>query len=265
MGFIVVDGCNPNGDPSNGNLPRITYDGHGEISSVSIKRKIRDTLYFMGCDIFVCSELSSDGCSTQKERADKIEARSPGEFRDLACKKWIDTRLFGQVLPIPKKLRKDAYADTISIGIRGPVTISQAVSIDPVVSELQWITRAEGLLPPEGGKLKSPTTFGRKNLIRKSAYVFTGGVSPQLASLTGASDDDIIDFRDALLKMYEYTPSSSRPDGTIFLHRLLWWEMEGNSSPAKIIQSVRIEPSEQWPYYKVAVEKINNAKMEEFV
>ena len=40
---ISVDGANPNGDPLNGNRPRQSYDGFGEISDVCIKRKIRST------------------------------------------------------------------------------------------------------------------------------------------------------------------------------------------------------------------------------
>ena len=43
--FVVVfsvKGANPNGDPLNGNRPRINYDGFGEISDVCIKRKIRN-------------------------------------------------------------------------------------------------------------------------------------------------------------------------------------------------------------------------------
>ena len=39
--IISVDGANPNGDPLVPGYPRILYDGHGEISDVCIKRKIR--------------------------------------------------------------------------------------------------------------------------------------------------------------------------------------------------------------------------------
>ena len=39
--LISVNNANPNGDPLNGNRPRTTYTGLGEISDVCIKRKIR--------------------------------------------------------------------------------------------------------------------------------------------------------------------------------------------------------------------------------
>lgn len=42
--IIMVNNANPNGDPLNGNRPRETYDGYGEISDVCIKRKIRNRL-----------------------------------------------------------------------------------------------------------------------------------------------------------------------------------------------------------------------------
>jgi Cas7 group CRISPR-associated protein Csh2 len=41
---LTVKNANPNGDPLNGNRPRVNYDGLGEISDVCIKRKIRNRL-----------------------------------------------------------------------------------------------------------------------------------------------------------------------------------------------------------------------------
>ena len=43
--FAVVfsaENANPNGDPLNGNRPRTTSDGFGEVSDVALKRKIRN-------------------------------------------------------------------------------------------------------------------------------------------------------------------------------------------------------------------------------
>ena len=53
--LVMVQNANPNGDPLNGNRPRETYDGFGEISDVCIKRKIRNRLQDMGENIFVHS------------------------------------------------------------------------------------------------------------------------------------------------------------------------------------------------------------------
>jgi len=53
--FKVVN-ANPNGDPLNGNRPRTTYDGLGELSDVCLKRKIRNRLMETGKSIFVQSD-----------------------------------------------------------------------------------------------------------------------------------------------------------------------------------------------------------------
>ena len=54
--LVMVKNANPNGDPLNGNRPRETYEGYGEISDVCIKRKIRNRLQDMGEQLFVQSE-----------------------------------------------------------------------------------------------------------------------------------------------------------------------------------------------------------------
>ena len=53
---IAVHHANPNGDPLNGNRPRETYEGYGEISDVCLKRKIRNRLMDMGANVFVQSD-----------------------------------------------------------------------------------------------------------------------------------------------------------------------------------------------------------------
>ncbi len=56
--IFSVKNANPNGDPLNGNIPRQTLDGRGEISDVCLKRKIRNRLQDAGEKIFVQSEQS---------------------------------------------------------------------------------------------------------------------------------------------------------------------------------------------------------------
>ena len=68
--LVMVTDANPNGDPLNGNRPRETYDGYGEISDVCIKRKIRNRLQDMGENIFVQSnERVNDGYKSLSDRA----------------------------------------------------------------------------------------------------------------------------------------------------------------------------------------------------
>lgn len=263
MGFIVVDGCNPNGDPTAENRPRIDYDGHGEISSVSIKRKIRDALCFDGEDISVRDDITADGFESQRKRAGLITAKTVEEFKAKATAKWIDTRLFGQLFQLPSKI-KSVSGDVASIGIRGPATISQARSIEPIVIDTQTVTMAENAIEPASGRVKGPVTFGPKHMVWRSAYSFSGGISPQLAALTGATDEDAEKLKRAILSMYDYGASATRPDGSICLHRLLWWALEGNASPAKILRSVEVKAQTEWPYYSIIVTPVENAKMEEY-
>jgi len=63
--LFTVNKANPNGDPLSGNRPREDYEGHGEVSDVCIKRKIRNRLQDMGERIFVQSaERCDDGAKS---------------------------------------------------------------------------------------------------------------------------------------------------------------------------------------------------------
>jgi len=69
--IITVKDANSNGDPLNGNMPRTTYKGLGEISDVCIKRKIRNRLLDMGESIFVQSDDKNiDGYKSLRDRAE---------------------------------------------------------------------------------------------------------------------------------------------------------------------------------------------------
>ena len=91
--LIQVNNANPNGDPLNGNRPRTTYTGQGEISDVCIKRKIRNRFQDMGEYLFVQSaERSDDGYTSLSERAagNIVDYQSNDDYAKKACEKWID-------------------------------------------------------------------------------------------------------------------------------------------------------------------------------
>ena len=117
--LVKVANANPNGDPLNGNRPRTTYTGQGEISDVCIKRKIRNRLQDMGESVFVQSaERSDDEYTSLSERASGniTEYKSNDEYAKKACEKWIDVRMFGQVFAFKKSKDKK---DSVSVGVRG--------------------------------------------------------------------------------------------------------------------------------------------------
>src|SRR5699024_6289895 len=134
---LSVHNANPNGDPLNGNRPRQNYDGHGEITDVAIKRKIRNRLQDMGESIFVqANERTDDGFKSLRERADanenvakysKGKNKSDEKYAQAACKEWIDVRSFGQVFDF-----SGGRASGGCIGVRGSVSICSATSVGSV-------------------------------------------------------------------------------------------------------------------------------------
>jgi len=163
---ISVKNANPNGDPLNGNRPRENYEGYGEISDVCIKRKVRNRLQDMGQEIFVqMDERRYDSYRSLKDRADgyaelKKLSKDKEQYAALACKKWIDVRSFGQVFAF-----KAGTDNSVSIGIRGPVSIHPAVSVSPIeISSMQITKSVNGETGKDPDK-KSPDTMGMKHTI----------------------------------------------------------------------------------------------------
>ena len=51
--IVTVDHANPNGDPLNGNRPRTTYAGNGEISEIAFRIWVRKYLYSLMIDVMM--------------------------------------------------------------------------------------------------------------------------------------------------------------------------------------------------------------------
>ncbi len=200
---VNVKNANPNGDPLNGNRPRVTYDGFGELSDVSIKRKIRNRL-MEKYPIFVQSDdRRNDEHRSLRARADavlkNVDLSSDKEFRTAACKEWLDVRAFGQVFAYSgsgkKGKKKNAESEEsdssgVSIGIRGPVSIHPAFSIAPVLDRVSSIQITKSVSGEGDGGKRSSDTMGMKHRVDHGVYVFYGSMNPQLASLTGFSNED---------------------------------------------------------------------------
>jgi CRISPR-associated protein Csd2 len=238
-----VNGANPNGDPLNGNRPRTNYDGLGELSDVCIKRKIRNRLMEAGKAIFVQSDDNKvDDYRSLRSRAEgELIAKMNDEkkFREEACKKWIDVRAFGQVF---------AYKGDgggVSIGIRGPVSIHSAFSVVPVsVSSMQITKSVSG----EGdGAKKASDTMGMKHRVDHGLYVSYGAMNPQLASKTWFTDDDAKAIKNALEHLFDNDASSARPEGSMEIVGVVWWEhnhKSGQYSSAVVHRTLAVKPKE---------------------
>lgn len=258
--ILRVTKANPNGDPLNGNRPRMDYDGFGEISDVCIKRKIRDRLMetkdVQGnykYTVFVqCDERKTDDAKSLKDRADK--ALKDNLTLESSCKQWFDVRAFGQVFAFKadkSKKKKGEETDTefggdtgVSIPVRGPVTVHSAFSIEPIRPESIQITKSVNSETTSDGK-KSSDTMGMKHRIDKSVYVFYGSINPQLAERTGFSNEDAAVIKSILPKLFENDESSARPAGSMEVVKVIWWNhgcKAGKFSSAKVHKSLTVNP-----------------------
>ena len=210
--LISVTKANSNGDPLNGNRPRTDYNGYGEISDVCIKRKIRNRMQDLGGRVFVQSEdRCDDGFGSLSERASSVlkGIKDRKKYAEMACETWIDVRTFGQVFAF-----KDAKG--LSVGVRGPVSIHQAVSVSPVIVESMQITKSVN-----GEKKES-----------------------ELAEKTCFSEEDAELVKKYLQTLFVNDASSARPDGSMEVLKGYWWKhncKDGQYSSAKVHRLVEVK------------------------
>ncbi len=268
VGIVSVQNANPNGDPLNGNRPRITDRGHGEISDVALKRKIRNRWMEMGESVFVQSDDNRvDDFSSLRERADSNEGlkragKDRDKYVDSACSEWLDVRAFGQLFAF-KGTGKGAG---VSVGIRGPVTIQSAFSVDPVDIESIQITKSVNTEP---GDKKGSDTMGMKHRVAFGVYIIKGSVNVQLAERTGFSDEDALKLQEALRTLFANDASSARPEGSMDLKYLYWFEHSsklGQYPPATVHDSIKItvkdgiELPARFDDYEIRIQELDGLK-----
>ena len=236
VAIVAVNRANCNGDPLNGNRPRTDYNGFGEISDVCIKRKLRNRMQDLGNPIFVQSDdRCDDGFDSLSKRAEASlkGIKSKAEYAQKACENWMDVRAFGQVF---------AFKGGVSVGVRGPVSIHQAVSLAPVEVESVQITKS---VNSESGDKKGADTMGMKHFVRYGLYELNGSVNVQLAEKTGFTQEDANVLKECLRTLFVNDASSARPEGSMEVVKLIWWQhncKEGQYSSAKVHRSVHVQP-----------------------
>lgn len=262
--FDVKDG-NPNGDPDAGNLPRVDAEtGEGLVTDVCLKRKVRNFVQLTkgtedGYDIFVRSkELSgvetflngeirkmyeSIGVNLQagtdmdgKKRAEKGKAQGSEipKGRASMCAKFYDIRTFGAVLSTGANAGQ----------VRGPVQMTFARSVDPVVS-LEHALTVCAARDEEKDYESQVGIQGRKNTVPYGLYVAYGFVSPALAKQTGFGEEDLEVLWSALKNMFEHDRSAAR--GLMGTQRLIVFKHEtalGNAPAHELFDAVKIAKKE---------------------
>ena len=252
--FVIlfdVENGNPNGNPDAGNMPRIDPEtGYGLVTDVCLKRKIRNYVEALkedtpGYRIYVkegvplnrsdAETLSAVGVSGDLKAAKKSDPGIDLKLRDFMCSNFYDIRTFGAVMTTFVK-------GALNCGqVRGPVQLSFARSIDPIVPQEVTITRVS--ITTEADAEKKGTEMGRKHIVPYALYRAEGYVSANLArKTTGFSEDDLQLLWQAILNMFENDHSAAR--GTMAVRELIVFKHDselGNAPAYKLFEKVQVK------------------------
>ena len=193
--YDVTD-ANPNGDPLDGNKPRIDEETKTNIvTDVRLKRTVRDYLCeYKGYkgnnnkDIFIRElphEIKTNPKATKAENGIQDGDERGADFKDSEeiIAKCIDIRLFGGVIPI--KAKTTTYT--------GPVQFKMGRSLNKV--ELKYV-RGTGAFASTAGN--SQKTFREEYVLPYSFIAFHGIINEKAAEATNLTEEDVKEFMEAL-------------------------------------------------------------------
>ena len=257
--FVIlfdVENGNPNGDPDAGNMPRIDPEtGYGLVTDVCLKRKIRNYVETLKEDapdadnyrIYVkegvplnrsdAEALEHNGLTPKDDlkKAKKSDPDIDRKLRDYMCEHFYDIRTFGAVMTTFVK-------GALNCGqVRGPVQLSFARSVDPIVPQEVTITRVA--ITTEADAEKKNSEMGNKHIVPYGLYRAEGYVSANLArKTTGFSEDDLKLLWTAILNMFENDHSAAR--GKMAVRELIVFKHDselGNAPAYKLFDSVTVQ------------------------
>lgn len=203
VSFIECVYSNPNGDPDNGNYPRLTDDGYAVMTDVCIKRKIRDYIEQVyqragNLDIYVAAGEGLQEKQISKIKSDKQQAE---EVIKCLCDSFFDIRAFGAALTAVKgKFKND------DCSVTGPIQFLTAYSVEPVTILENTITRCA---PEKKGDAVGIT--GTKYVIPYAIFRLEGHYSPYLAKKTGFSFEDLEVIFESVNNMFSTDMAAARP------------------------------------------------------
>ena len=274
--FVIlfdVENGNPNGDPDAGNMPRIDPEtGYGLVTDVCLKRKIRNYVETLkedekGYRIYIkdgvplnrsdAEAISTLGIDPDLKAAKKADPDIDAKLRDYMCENYFDIRTFGAVMTTFVK-------GALNCGqVRGPVQLSFARSVDPIVPQEVTITRVA--ITTEADAEKKGTEMGRKHIVPYALYRAEGYVSANLArKTTGFSEDDLKLLWTAILNMFENDHSAAR--GKMAVRELIVFQHDNElgCAPAwKLFEAVHVTrrdpgdpaPARSYQDYSVTVDE----------
>ena len=267
--FDVRNG-NPNGDPDADNQPRVDPEtGHGLVTDVSIKRKIRNFVTLthpeVGFEIYVKERgiLANEQKRAYSALGIEPDGKKINDARAWMCKNFYDVRTFGAVMTTGKaEQEEDAEAGRKGRSkgaklwncgqVRGPVQFAFARSIDPIFSIAHTITRValtnasdskqETQISDEGEEKAGSGQMGRKHGVLYGLYEMHGFVSPFLAKDTGFAERDLGVLIEALTNAFEQDRSAARGEMAV---RGLWlFEHNtalGKAPASKVFEAIKLE------------------------
>ena len=255
--FVIlfdVENGNPNGDPDAGNMPRVDPEtGCGLVTDVCLKRKIRNYVETVkedapGYRIYIKDQVPlhrSDaealdylGVQGDLKSAKKDDPSLDCKIRDFMCQNFYDIRTFGAVMTTFVK-------GALNCGqVRGPVQLSFARSVDPILPQEVTITRVA--ITTEADAEKKGTEMGRKYIVPYGLYRAEGYVSANLArKTTGFSEADLDLLWQAILNMFENDHSAAR--GKMAVRELIVFRHDselGNAPAYKLFEAVQVTRKE---------------------
>jgi len=219
MDFVIIlDVCegSPNGDPARDNTPRTDpYDGHGLITDVCVKRKVRDYLTDEGAEMLITREpvaindllaqtaktVDPPTAAGAAAKKGKLELDLQGPRAAAVCKRFMDVRLFGAMAET---------GDYKAGRIRGPLQLSMGRSLHPVRISRHQVTRIAVTKPEDLVKNNTMSDGNGRQIIRYAAYRMLGTYSPRMGAKTGVSADDLNAFFTALQRCWARDRASAR-------------------------------------------------------
>ena len=277
--FDVRDG-NPNGDPDAGNMPRLDAEsGHGLVTDVSLKRKVRN---FVGLvkeqderasvdgekryEIYVREKAilnhqhqraysalnldatpeeqapeATENIATDAKKKKPAKDKRKGSADDVSqarqwmCQNFFDVRTFGAVMSTGTNCGQ----------VRGPVQLTFARSVEPIVALEHSITRMAVTNEKDQAEDGDNRTMGRKHTVPYGVYVAHGFVSSFLAKQTGFGEDDLELVFQALSQMFEHDRSAARGEmSTRGLYVFKHDSELGNAPAHALFDRLQVTPKE---------------------
>ncbi|SET03547.1 type I-C CRISPR-associated protein Cas7/Csd2 [Anaerobranca gottschalkii] len=260
--FVVlfdVENGNPNGDPDAGNMPRIDYEtGHGIVTDVCIKRKIRNYVEIKendrtGFRIYikegaVLNNINKEAYEYLNETPRNKKEKPHEEATKFMCTNFYDIRAFGAVM-----------STDVNCGqVRGPVQLNFARSIDPIFQQEISITR---MAVTNEKDIEKERTIGRKYIVPYGLYKLEGYVSAHFAEKTNFTKEDLELLWEALINMFEHDHSAAR--GKMTVRKLIVFEHQsklGNAPAHVLFDLIKVKrknpdiPPRSYSDYEVTVD-----------